>query len=231
MSTAASDTDSRQRPWVFVLGFASLIAAGVVGYLTGSSPSKPDRVLVPEATPRSPAEYGRDIADLQAELRGLREDLQHSVSVRDVRTPAHPTNVNDATLLAAIERLELSVARLEGSKSRSPIRADDPALVARLGQELDRLSHEPPPGDDPSDVLIEWINARTDDLTSQHLLWTIDDVLAAYGRPTSAEGSQGEVVLHYDVRPWDPKRFVELQFTTSSSRVMYATVTWHPPGR
>ncbi len=224
LSSSASDANTRWRNASLVLGVGLLVAVAVIGYLLGTTASPVEPVI-----PREPmvgvAPDTRAMDTLHAEFRELRDELSRVRPERDVRTPAVPTLDTNERLIAVLERLEAAIGRLEPGQAQSASRPRDAALIGRLDREL--ALHQPVPAmEEGSGAIWEWMNDRSRELTAQHALWSVDDVIAAYGRPTHVESDNVSITLRYEIRRLDEDRGVELRFNAASLRIVYVTVSY-----
>jgi hypothetical protein len=221
----AAPVTPRRRVSSLVIGIALIVAVGVLAYMLGAARAHNEPSVLREQAVAAPASYAGDLAGMRADLRDLRDQLLSAVPRPDLRTPAVPVSDTDAKLLAAIERLEAAISRLDPGFGRPVSQPHDPDVLARLGAELRSLN--PGPKDsEGNDPLFDWMNQHGKELTARHLLWTLDEVLAAYGPPTSVETGATDITLHYDIRQLADERIMEVQFRAKSLRIVDACVTW-----
>ncbi len=157
-----------------VTGLAGLLAGAALMSLTAHGPEAESD---PERAPLAAPDLVRELKGLAAELAALRGTLAHGpiVASDETRTPENLRA--DAGESAAIQSLADAVARLSdrlaapagsGGAAAFAVPVAVPAHQERIAKVLD-------------------LDSET--LRTQHLLWTEQQVLDTYGRPTSIEGS------------------------------------------
>jgi hypothetical protein len=220
----ALDANPRSRPGSLLLWIGLLVAVAVIGYLLGMIKNRVEPTIAREPSIEVRTDT-REFESLHADLRELRDELTRAGPERDVRTPAGPQKDGDARLIAVLERLEAAIGRLDGAPVGTGSRPRDTALVERLDREL-TLQNPGSSVEDGSDAVYAWMEERSKELTAQHALWSIDDVMATYGRPTHVESDNISITLRYEIRRMGEDRGVELRFQATSLRIVYVAVSY-----
>lgn len=197
----------------------------MIGYLLGMIRNRAEPTIAREPLLEVRTDM-RELEALQADLRELRDELTRAKPERDTRTPAVPTSDDDARLIAMLERLEAAIARLDGGAGRPPPNGLEIGLLARLDREVSLLMPGVV-GEDGQEALGTWMEQRSKELTAQHLLWTLDEVITTYGRPTQVDSDFDRIALHYDVRKLAEDFTVDVSFVTYSLRVIKVHVFSH----
>jgi hypothetical protein len=222
---ATNGGTQRARPGSIVLGAALMLAVGVTAYLLGAVHARNEPALVPQQAVDAPVHSVDDIAAMRSDLRDLREQFLSAAPRPDLRTPAVPGSEGDAKLIAAIERLEAAISRLDhgtgGGVSTHPYGTE----LVGLGQELDQLDIVPR-SDDAVQPFWDWAEKRVPDLSSKYLLWSVDQVISACGRPARVETSGDQIYLEYDVGRERDGHVGEVHFITTSLRVVQVELNW-----
>jgi hypothetical protein len=213
----------------FLLGIAIGGACVAVGFWLGrSAPGPtPERIALSPEPPRANA----NPEDLVDEIRRLHEAIDRLVISPPVASPsersvaASPTN-GIAELKRSIDELRLVTARTTSNStasSNSTPRLPRSDLMPRLARELAAR----PENFEDDDALIKswrhWFDDKSAQLTQSHLLWTLDDVLAEYGRPRTASPQSSGIYLEYSLGVSD-SRDLFLSFTLASGRVVQVQV-------
>ena len=185
-----------------------LLLAGAVLGVVGTLVARPARLPEPAEDRSSAADPSRELEALRADVRALRELIERQ---RALPTPAtgeasRPLSEPPDALAA---QLELLRAELEALSDRIDTQsAESRTALADLQAQLETAASGPEPmpaslPDKPLDLQsFDRINGRPEDeLTDEHLLWTYDQVLQTYGRPTRIQPSPsgGGIKLHYDL--------------------------------
>jgi hypothetical protein len=225
MSPEPSQMNTR-RPVALVLGFGLLIAAGALGFMFGSWRAQPPGAPVETRTVTIPAPEPVAIAALRDDVRALREDMQLAMQTRSAREPAVATLDDGGKLVAAIERLEATIARLDHGASGAVSTHQYGAGLKGLGQEIDQLDIVPRTDDGDVQPFLNWAEKRAPALTSQYLLWTVDEVIGACGRPTRVETNGDQISLNYDLGRERDGHVAEVQFIIASLRVVRVEFGW-----
>jgi hypothetical protein len=166
------------------------------------STNRPAPAVAPDVGPAvALAEPRADAAStdgLVAELRRLHEAIEGLALARSERSVA----VGPPTDLSGVQRaLEGLKAAMEHRPAGSP---DPGASAPPRTQPFVSLARElaaAPAWNDDDQTTAEWwshwVDAKSLELTRQHLLWTTDQLLAAYGTPFSAQAPNGGLFLEY----------------------------------
>jgi hypothetical protein len=226
--TAHTEATPRRRPGSTLLGFGLVLATGVIGYLLGSQRTPADAHLANLSPASSQSPGAKEFEELRSELRELRDQLQQrDAPVGGGRVPAGTPDDRLSRLLSAIEKLDAQTSRLEGGGVQAAKQPPNPQLLPSLAVEAKASLLRPSEQDDSSTAFNDWSEARSKELHEVHLLWTIDDIVAAYGRPSKVEEVSGQLVLRYDIVPLDNEREAEIAFWTLATRVIHTSVSWH----
>jgi hypothetical protein len=145
--------------------------------------------------------------ELQA-LRALieRQGLRALPAAASAPVPlAAPDDPRLDDVLARLDALSASVAALgQRVDAMGQAWAGEAKSVARSEPMPESLPEGP-----PNVSALESLRGRSiDDLTQQHLLWTYDQVNAAYGRPTKVRPSPGGVGIKYAYEFADGSTFI-----------------------
>jgi hypothetical protein len=222
---STSDPIPRARPGALVLGLSLLSAVGVIGYLLGMIRDRAEPTIARETATLVRAD-SHELDALHADLRELRDELSRPMpSHHEARAPALARDDTNARLVAVLERLEAAIGRLEGGQGQPVSRARDTSLFASLNQEF-VLRNPGTTIEDGSEEVYAWMDERSRELTAQHALWSIDEVMATYGRPTEVESDNVGITLRYEIRRLAEDRGVEVRFNATSLRIVYVTVSY-----
>lgn len=218
----------RPRPGSIILGLLVVTIAATAGYLVGSlretTESKALALPIVEQSQLEPAWASA----LRSELNALREEVRMSRAIPESRTPANTGSTSEVGPRVDLARLDAAIARLEArtklsaQAARSP---PEPRLLERLAHEASRFEWQAVGGFTNAAGYDEWLRESQEALTRSHRLWTMEDVLQAYGSPDKSTGS----MVSYAVRSLDSETSVVLQFWFEGDRVTNAQVDTGSP--
>lgn len=227
-----SSPTNPSRP-VFAAGILLGIVAGgacvAVGFWLGRSAPVPlpeSPALSPE-TPRTAA----NPQELVDEIRRLHEAIERlalsppAASTSDRSVVGQPTNAI-AELQHSIDELRLLTARTTSSSTASPNSPPRPPhsdLMPRLARELAARPENFADDNATLERWSNWFNEKSEQLTKSHLLWTLDDVLAEYGRPRTASPMNSGIHLEYSLDVSDSRELF-MGITLASGRVVEVQV-------
>jgi hypothetical protein len=183
----------------FALGFASGFSVADRAAPRASESTSTETVRIVER------ERDAELAPPCDELRRLREEVERLAAAAGTqRVPITGANDDLQAIRRAIEALsESSRTPRARSEALSSMKAPIPELVARLAREY---ATAPPRPDDESteetwnkwqDWWNTWRESNSTRILAAHLLWTPEDVVAAYGRPDRIEPGGGGPELRY----------------------------------
>jgi hypothetical protein len=147
---------------------------------------EPARAVAPEERLSAQEGSGETLAQLMAEVVRMRQALERFAEAAALREPvtdaAGGARADDAALRELVEELGLALRAVEGRSGRGPAA---PASALRL----------PAPDYRPRPVprvidLEQGGNLR--EMNRQHILWSCQDVLDAYGLPDEIQAGGGE---------------------------------------
>lgn len=178
--------NSTQRTHASLLAFLCFFG-GAAGSLLASlvkresaPPLPPPALPAPDPLPA--------IAQVLAELRQLRSEAS---TPKDARAVANGPEGNE--LAALVERLAKLTAALE--ERAAPRTANTPAARSKF----DLLPEARTAAD--GDYAFTDFSTKDQELTSKHLLWSLQDVVREYGGPNEVSSNQGTIFLIYRLEP------------------------------